>query len=96
MAQAQYSDLKYRKQRARFDWDQFDALPREVRDVLNYAAFSYTTSALYNSMCKGTPVARLVKEVAEADQKFLERVQARRAAEDERRKAEAFLRECGL
>lgn len=71
------------KKRAQ-SWAVFDALPREVRDALNYAAFKYSAGK-----CPPSRGAAFAKRIIETDAKQVAASYAQRDAQEE-------LKELGL
>lgn len=59
-------------------FETFDALPREVRDALNYAAFKYSVSR----KLKASEVPVFVRHILEIDAKQVEASYAQRELED--------------
>jgi hypothetical protein len=43
-----------------FDWEQFDSLPRELRDALNYCEFSFATDNMVDALAAGLTPSQLL------------------------------------
>lgn len=80
-----HTQMPIKLPKGRFDWNKFDALPREVRDAINNAAFRYS----YSAKCPREQARKLADHIRKTDAQAVAAAYARRDAELE-------LKELGL
>lgn len=74
--------------KARSSWEEFDSLPREIRDAINYGIIKYSTRPM-KALIAQRGVAAIIKAMAEKDAQHVAQVWEEREAND-------FLKELGL
>lgn len=74
--------------KGRSTFEEFDALPREVRDAINYSTVKWATRGLHRHL-KSLGVMGLVEAIKRADQKVIVMLEEQREADD-------FLKGVGL